>query len=178
MRLDLLARRAFTIAVGLVIAVTVAACGSGSSSSAGTRSSSASSSSTTSSPPATGTATTGSAGAITQVKANWEEFFNGKTPSATKVSLLQNGQKYATVIKAQAGSALAGETAAKVTAAVLNSATTATVSYDITLNGTTALPNQTGTAVLEGSVWKVGDVSFCNLLKLENNGTAPAVCSG
>jgi hypothetical protein len=50
------------------------------------------------------------------------------------------------------------------------------VSYNITLNGTAALSNQTGTAVYEGGIWKVGDVSFCQLLKLENNGTAPAGC--
>ena len=41
-----------------------------------------------------------------------------------------------------------------------------------------ALANQTGTAVYEGGTWKVGDVSFCQLLKLENNGTAPAACNG
>ena len=54
----------------------------------------------------------------------------------------------------------------------------ATVRYDITLNGTTALGNQTGTAVYQDGMWKVGDVSFCQLLKLENAGTAPSVCSG
>jgi hypothetical protein len=59
---------------------------------------------------------------------------------------------------------------------VLNSASSATVSYNITLNGAPALSNQTGTAVYEGGIWKVGDVSFCQLLKLE--GTSPSVCSG
>jgi hypothetical protein len=71
---------------------------------------------------------------------------------------------------------VASATAATVDAAVLNSATMATVSYDIKISGTTALPNQTGTAVLEGGTWKVDDRSFCNLLKFENNGTAPSVC--
>ena len=41
-----------------------------------------------------------------------------------------------------------------------------------------ALANQTGTAVYENGIWKVGDISFCQLLKLENNGTAPSVCNG
>jgi len=65
-----------------------------------------------------------------------------------------------------------------VTAVVVNSATKATVAYDITLGGTTALGNQTGTAIYQGGVWKVGDVSFCQLLKLENAGTSPSVCAG
>ena len=43
---------------------------------------------------------------------------------------------------------------------------------------TRPLANQTGTAVYEGGIWKVGDVSFCQLLKLENNGTAPSACNG
>jgi hypothetical protein len=92
--------------------------------------------------------------------------------------VLQNGDKFAAIIKAQAGSGLASTAGAKVTAVVVNSATSATVSYDITLSGATALANQTGTAVYEDGIWKVGDISFCQLLKLENNGTAPSVCSG
>ena len=49
----------------------------------------------------------------------------------------------------------------------MNSATSATVSYNITLGGATALSNQTGTAVYQDGIWKVGDVSFCSLIKLE-----------
>ena len=60
----------------------------------------------------------------------------------------------------------------------VKSATSATVSYAITLSGAVALPGQSGTAVYSDGVWKVGDVSFCNLLKLENNGKAPSVCNG
>ena len=115
---------------------------------------------------------------MAQITANWETFFSGKTPAAKKISLLQNGSEV------RFGHQRPGRVAAsppgpraKVTAVVVNSATSATVSYDITLNGTTALPNQTGTAVYQDGSWKVGDVSFCELLKLENGGTAPSVCS-
>jgi hypothetical protein len=66
---------------------------------------------------------------------------------------------------------------AKVTAVHLTSPTQATVTYDIFLGGKPALSNQTGTAVYQDGIWKVGDVSFCQLLKLENGGTAPSVCS-
>ena len=82
------------------------------------------------------------------------------------------------MINAQAGSGIATSAGAKVTKVVVNSPAKATVNYDITLGGTTALANQTGTAVYQDGMWKVGDVSFCQLLKLENGGTAPSVCSG
>jgi hypothetical protein len=186
MRFKLLARRIAAPALGLALAATMAACSSSPSTSTSAEPSSATPASSAASSPAapasspasssSGAAASGNAKA--QITANWEAFFNGKTSAAKKISLLQNGQKFATVINAQAGSGLASSAGAKVTAVVVNSATKATVSYDITLSGATALPNQTGTAVYEGGTWKVGDVSFCQLLKLENAGSSPSVCSG
>jgi hypothetical protein len=186
MRFKLLARRIAAPALGLALAATMAACSSSPSTSTSAEPSSAAPASSAASSPAapasspasssSGAAASGNAKA--QITANWEAFFNGKTSAAKKISLLQNGQKFATVINAQAGSGLASSAGAKVTAVVVNSATKATVSYDITLSGATALPNQTGTAVYEGGTWKVGDVSFCQLLKLENAGSSPSVCSG
>ena len=40
---------------------------------------------------------------MAQITANWEAFFNGKTDAAKKIALLQNGDKFSTIIKAQAG---------------------------------------------------------------------------
>lgn len=180
MRFDVLARRIMAPALGLALAGTVAACSSSSSSSATTP---ASSSSAPSTPPSSSAASTsasasssGNSSAASQITTNWETFFDGKTSAAKKIQLLQNGQKYAAIIQAQAGSGLASGAGAKVTAVVVNSATSATVSYNITLGGATALANQTGTAVYEDGIWKVGDISFCQLLKLENGGSAPSVC--
>jgi hypothetical protein len=191
MRFQLLARQIAVPALGLALAATMAACSSsGSSSAAGSPSASApasspasasapASSSAPSSPAPSSSAPAAAGGnAKALITANWEAFFNGKTGATKKIALLQNGDKFSAIIKAQAGSGLASTAGAKVTAVVVNSATSATVSYNITLSGATALPNQTGTAVYEGGVWKVGDVSFCQLLKLENNGTAPAACNG
>ena len=181
MRFQLLARR-ITLAptLAVVLALTVAACSSSSSTSASTSSSSSSApaaSSPASSAAASSPSTGGSSAAVAQITANWEAFFDGKTSAAKKITLLQNGEKFASVINAQAGSSIATGAGAKVTAVVVNSPTSATVSYNITLNGTPALSNQTGTAVYQDGSWKVGDVSFCELLKLENGGTAPSVCS-
>jgi len=121
-------------------------------------------------------AASGGSGATGVIKANWEDFFSGKTSGPTKITLLQNGQTFASVIDAQAGTAIASGASAVVTAVVVESAATATVSYNVDLNGSPALSNQTGTAVYQDGVWKVGDVSFCALLTLENAGTAPSVC--
>jgi len=183
MRFDFKEGRAYLAPVlGLLLAATLAACSSGGSSSStpSTAPSSSAASSATQTPAggSSSAASGGSAAAIAAIKTNWEAFFNGQTSAAKKISLLQNGQKFAAVINAQAGSGLASSAGAKVTAVVVNSATSATVTYDITLSGATALGNQTGTAVYEGGTWKVGDVSFCQLLKLENAGSSPSVCAG
>jgi hypothetical protein len=184
MRSNLLARRIAVPALGLALAATMAACSSSGSSTTASPSSAPPSSSAVSSPADSGstpslgsTAGAASGDAKAQITSNWEAFFDGKTSAAKKISLLQNGQKFASVINAQAGSGLAASAGAKVTAVTVISPAMATVKYDITLNGTTALANQTGTAVYEDGMWKVGDVSFCQLLKIENAGTAPSVCS-
>jgi hypothetical protein len=180
MRLNLLVRRIAAPALGLALAATMAACSSSGSSATASPSSAPPASSAASSPADSGsTPSLGAASgdAKAQITTNWEAFFDGKTSAAKKISLLQNGQKFASVINAQAGSGLAASAGAKVKAVVVNSPAQATVNYDITLSGATALPNQTGTAVYQDGMWKVGDVSFCQLLKIENGGTAPAVCS-
>jgi hypothetical protein len=185
MRFELLARRIMAPALGLALAATVAACSSSSSStppaSSGSSSASApaSSASAPSAPASSASSSASSPGnsaaAQTQIKANWEKFFNGKTSAEQKIALLQNGQKFADAIRGLASSPLFGSASAKVKAVVVNSATSATVSYDILVAGAAALKNQTGTAVYEGGTWKVGDVSLCQLLKLQ--GGAPAACN-
>ncbi len=179
MRFQLLARRIAAPTLGLALAATMAACSSSGSSATTSPSSAppASSPATGSSAAASSPGQGASGDATAQITTNWEAFFRGKTSGATKISLLENGQKFASIINAQAGSGIAASAGAKVTAVVVNSPAQATVQYDITLSGTTALANQTGTAVYQDGMWKVGDVSFCQLLKLENGGTAPSVCS-
>jgi hypothetical protein len=182
MRFQLLARRIAAPALGLALAATMAACSSSGSSAPASPSSTPPASSAASSP-ATGTSAAASSpgqaasgDAKAQITTNWQAFFDGKTSAATKISLLENGQKFASIINAQAGSGIAASAGAKVHTVMVNSPAQATVRYDITLNGATALGNQTGTAVYQDGMWKVGDVSFCQLLKIENGGSAPSVC--
>lgn len=154
--------RVLTLAVLLTaMAALVAACGSSKSSS----SSSSTGSKGGSAPPTA--APSSSSATAAQIKANWEAFFAGTTPAARKISLLQNGQTFSQIINAQAGLPIAKSTRAVVTAVNVTSATAATVKYSITLAGKTALADQTGQAVLESGVWKVGDSSFTALLGLE-----------
>jgi hypothetical protein len=66
---------------------------------------------------------------------------------------------------------------ATVTNVTVNSPTSATVTYNLTAGGSSLLKNQTGTAVYENGVWKVGDASMCDLLKLAPGASLPAACS-
>jgi glucose/arabinose dehydrogenase len=181
-RFNLLARRITGAALGLALAATVAACSSSSSTSAASSSAPASSSSA-SSPAATGSSAapsssgTGNSAAMAEITANWEKFFNSSTSATERAALLQNGSKFATAISAFAKLPLASGIGAKVTAVTVNSATSATVTYDITAGGTSLLSNQHGTAVYEDGTWKVGDASLCGLFKLIPGGTVPSACS-
>jgi hypothetical protein len=160
------------------LAAGIAACSSGSNSPSSGASSSPSSA-PSSSAPATSASPVSSSGATAAITANWEAFFNPKTPVAKRVSLLQDGQTFTSVISSQAGSGLAASATAKVTKVTLVSPAQAKVTYSILLGGQPALTNQTGVAVKQGGTWKVGVASFCGLLTLENNGKTsglPAAC--
>jgi hypothetical protein len=160
------------VALGPALGVALAACGS-----SGTAAPKASSS--TAAPASAAPSASASGSATAQITAGWQAFFNAKTPITRRVELLQNGQVFAPVIKAQAGSTLASAATAQVTKVTLVSPTQAKVTYSILVGGTPQLKNQAGVAVLQGGTWKVGDASFCGLLTLENGGKAsglPAAC--
>jgi hypothetical protein len=167
-------------------AVTVAACSSssgggssGSSASASPPAASSAAAAPTSAAPATSAASGsgGSAATVAQIKTDWEAFFNPKTPVAKRVSLLQNGSTFASIIKAQASSSLASAATSSVSAVTVESPTQAKVTYSILVGGTPELKNQPGVAVYEDGAWKVGDQSFCALLTIENAGKAPSACA-
>jgi hypothetical protein len=177
------ARRIFTAPVaGLALAAAITACSSSSSNSSSSTTPTAAATSAASSPvasstPAGSSSGTGSAATITTIKKNWETFFNGKTPAATKEGLVQDGQKFASVIKSMAGSALAQTASASVQSVTVTSPTQATVKYSILVSGAPVLQGQKGSAVYENGTWKVGLGSFCALLTLQNGGKAVAGCS-
>lgn len=161
-------RHIWRIVVPCALVGALAACGSSSPSS----SASHSPSSTSSGPPST-------ASSIAAITTNWEKFFNAKTPTATRQSLLENGSQFPS--SSLAASGLAAEASAKVlSVSNVSPGVNATVTYNVLLGTTVALPNQTGQAVYQNGTWKVGTASFCGLLKLENgNKTSglPSVCT-
>jgi hypothetical protein len=177
-------RMTLVAAVAVLPAVALAACtSSGGSASGSSASASASAAAPTSAAPATAGASAtasaggGSAATIAQIKSDWEAFFNPKTPVGKRVSLLQNGSTFASIIKAQASSSLASSATSSVSAVTVETPTQAKVTYSILVGGTPALKDQPGVAVHEDGVWKVGDQSFCALLTLENSGKAPSACA-
>jgi hypothetical protein len=157
------------------------ACGSsGGGSGSTTPTTTGGSSASQSSAPAAGGEPTSGSGAVAAIKKNWATFFNAKTPTSRRIALLQDGDKLATVIKAQSSSnPLAASASAKVSHVALTGTNQASVTYSIFVGGQPALPNQPGVSVYQDGVWKVGLVSFCALLKIENAGKSsglPAAC--
>ncbi len=172
------ARRIFLApALALALAAAVAACSSSSSSSSSPPAP-PSSAPASSAPASSAPATTSTATAAAEITANWEKFFNSSTPLSQKVGLVQNGSTFSSAISSFLSMPLASGIGAKVTAVAVTSATSATVTYNITSpGGSNLLSGQTGTAVYQDGVWKVGDASLCALFKLIPGGTVPAACS-
>jgi hypothetical protein len=155
MRFPLVARRIIlNPALGLALALAVAACSSSSASSP--PASSAPASSAPASAPASG-----NAAATAEITANWEKFFNASTPTSQRVALLQNGNAFGGAISSL--SHLVTGLGATVTS--------------VTVTSPTLLSGENGKAVYVNGTWKVGDASLCALLKLVPGGSTPAACS-
>jgi hypothetical protein len=164
-------RRCLVVLVMAVLAAAAAGCGGSSQPAAGatTAPPGASASSATSAATTAGTtsAAAPNSAAAAQVERAFVRFFDGSTPAATKIGLVQNGQQFAAVIQAQATSELAKSTTVRVAKVTVTSPTTATAVYTILLGGKPALANQAGQAVLVNGTWKVAATTFCQLLALE-----------
>jgi hypothetical protein len=178
MRLPLAARRIILApALALALALAVAACSSSSSSSSSSASSSSAPASSAPASSAPASSASGNSAAVAEITANWEKFFNFGTPTSERVALLQNGSAFSSAISALSKIPLASGIGAKVTSVTVNSATSATVNYNLVSGSSTLLSGQTGTAVYEDGTWKVGDASLCGLFKLVPGGTVPAACN-
>ena len=120
------------------------------------------------------TTTSSTAGAASQIKANWQSFFSSKEPDSSKPALIQNGSRFSSAIEALAKNPLAKNTSAKVSSVKLQGPSKAKVVYSIYLGSTPALKHQTGYALKQNGTWVIADASLCSLLQLE--GGAPSVC--
>ncbi len=105
------------------------------------------------------TATKNSASA--RVRATWVAFFDSKTPLVTRVSLLQSGSAFGSVLAAQDRGGLMTVTVKQVT--VLDSSH-ASVGFSLKVAPSTYLSSVAGAAVLVSGKWLVSKSTMCVVL--------------
>ena len=105
------------------------------------------------------------------IAANYVTFLDGTQPVANKIGLLENGQQYAQQLETQAASPLGKTVSITLSSVTITSSTTAAVKFSILVSGKPAFPDQTGKAILQDGVWKVGADTFLALLALERGST-------
>jgi hypothetical protein len=163
--------RRFGIALATVAGLTLAAC----SSSGGGKPGSTAPSSPPSSPSSSASASFDRTAAQAEIKKNWEAFFSKDTPVAKKIDYIEHGDQLKAAVQQFGSDPRTKQASAKVTDVFASSPTSATVKYQVLLNGKVALPSATGTAVNENGTWKVSISTLCGLLGLLG-GTAIPGC--
>ena len=105
------------------------------------------------------------ADAQAQAKANWQKFFDPKETTDTRVALIQGGEDLRQAIVLTAKNPLASKATTTVTKVAVDPAdhNKATVTYNISVNGSNVVEGGTGEAVYENGTWKVSTESFCGL---------------
>ncbi|MFD4553796.1 hypothetical protein ACFWP5_05635 [Streptomyces sp. NPDC058469] len=157
---------AVAAALVLVFGPALAACSDDSGGGSGSASPPTPSVERTTSAPATAPA---DPAAATQIKANWKKFFDPAASTQDKQAVLENGEQMGPVLKAFSGDKRGGQVQADVQKVEFTSATKATVTYSLTLNGATALPNASGTSVEQDGTWKVSVNTLCALVALSGD---------
>ncbi|RZB20959.1 hypothetical protein StrepF001_05315 [Streptomyces sp. F001] len=112
------------------------------------------------------------AAAEREIRQNWEQFFDPATALEDKQNFLENGGRMAPVLQAFSGDERGSQVQAKVDKVEFTSATEANVTYTLTLQGATALPDAAGTAVEQEGTWKVSVRTLCGLVALNQTGNA------
>ncbi|NUK02358.1 hypothetical protein HRW23_31985 [Streptomyces lunaelactis] len=167
-------RTAAWAAAAVLILVPAAGCsddGGGGSTPSPTPSATAPTTPATSAPAADGPADP--AAAKQQIEENWTTFFDPEASTEDKVKVLENGNLLRPLLAAFGGDENAAQSSAKVTDVQFTSPTEATVTYDLLVGGTPALPGSKGTSVLQDDTWKVSVKTLCALVKLSGNAAAP-----
>jgi hypothetical protein len=107
------------------------------------------------------------------VTQNWQSFFSPNTPISAKAGLLQNGDQLQALLQSFSADPRVGQVSAQVTKVEFTSATTANVTYNLSLQGQTVQPNASGQAVLENGTWKVSRATLCGLVAQAGATVAP-----
>ena len=159
-------RRRTPVIAGLLIAVMVAGCSSSTSKPA--------SRSGVHVPTGTDVASGVNDAAATAITTAYIRFFDSTVAQAQKLGLIQDGAEFSQAISQESTSEFAKSESVQVTKVGVNSANKATVIFTVVRDGSPALANQTGYAVLEDGKWKVAGATFCNVLATQ--GAVPPVC--
>ncbi|MCX4991950.1 MULTISPECIES: hypothetical protein [unclassified Streptomyces] len=120
------------------------------------------------------TAPSDPAAAEKEIKQNWEKFFDPAVSTKDKQAVLENGDQMAQVLQGFSGDQRGQQVKAKVGKVEFTSPTDANVTYTLTLNGATALPNASGTAVEQDGTWKVSVKTLCALVQLSGDASSSA----
>ena len=122
------------------------------------------------------TSTTTTIDAKTAIASNWEAFFSPSETIQQREALLENGPSYEQALIQRSQDPRQATAKAKVKSVELTPPDRATVTYDVYLGDTVALPDAQGFAVLQDGVWKVSGESFCALMTLASTDPVPG-CS-
>ncbi|NEC89150.1 hypothetical protein [Streptomyces sp. SID12501] len=111
-----------------------------------------------------------------EIRQNWVKFFDPAVSLDDKKAVLENGDQLGLLLQAFSGDQRGGQVEAKVDDVKFTSPTAANVNYALLLDGATALPNASGTAVEQGGTWKVSLSTLCALVGLSGDATAAPGC--
>ncbi|MEV6314835.1 hypothetical protein [Streptomyces sp. NPDC051776] len=116
------------------------------------------------------------AAAEKEIRQNWQTFFSADTPLDEKTKFLENGGQLQPLLQAFSGDARARQVGAEVEKVTFTSPTGADVTYTLTLQGATALPDARGSAVEQDSVWKVSVKTLCGLVQMSGSDVQAPGC--
>ncbi|MEU6081059.1 hypothetical protein [Streptomyces sp. NPDC047108] len=111
-----------------------------------------------------------------EIRQNWETFFSADTPLDQKAKFLENGDKLQPLLQAFSGDARTRQVGADVTKVTFTSPTAADVTYTLTLQGATALPDARGSSVEQDNVWKVSVKTLCGLVQMSGSDVQAPGC--
>lgn len=111
-----------------------------------------------------------------EIRQNWVKFFDPAVSLKDKQAVLENGDKLGLLLQAFSGDQRGGQVEAKVEKVEFTSPTAASVNYALLLEGATALPDASGTAVEQDGTWKVSLNTLCALVGLSGDATAAPGC--
>lgn len=97
-------------------------------------------------------------------------FFDGKTPAATRASLVENGDVFLPVLEGMAAQPQSLATTATVEGVTAVGSDAAEVSWTLLMDAAPVLPDQSGEAVRQDGQWKVAAVTFCTLMAIQGSG--------